>query len=482
MSGTTERTGGSLTATSGPAEGGRRGATAPDSHYRRTVAAWERFASGKDAVSGIRPEILMSWYRCREEYKVDPQLTQAPPAPEQAPHGLEHDTVFAELGGLAALAAQELEMADGLTTVTDGQGRILASWGDDKVLREAEESNLAPWATWSEAASGTNGMGTALESHHPVLVRGPEHWCRGFHDWSCAGAAIRDVVTDEPIAVLNVSRRHGDLPPVVTGWLGQAAGAVYERLHRRARDTGTELVAAFTEARPRVAAPLAALDASGKVVIANEDASILLGVPADAPATDPEHRWIPQVPELRGLAARAAERAQLDHRWTGATHIFDPFTGNDLSVAVRPVLRNGHVIGMLIAGGAAAGERIPAAGAKPPEPRMLPGRVIARRGTRLVVLAAHEIRYAESDGNTIWLVTDPGRLQATTQGLDNLGRQLAGHGFLRVHRRFLVNLRRVREVEQGFKGGLFLITDARARESVPVSRRHAAGLRRVLGV
>jgi DNA-binding LytR/AlgR family response regulator len=53
---------------------------------------------------------------------------------------------------------------------------------------------------------------------------------------------------------------------------------------------------------------------------------------------------------------------------------------------------------------------------------------------------------------------------------------------LRVHRRFLVNLSRVREVEQGFKGALFLVADARTRKTIPVARRHASQLRQALGL
>ena len=63
-----------------------------------------------------------------------------------------------------------------------------------------------------------------------------------------------------------------------------------------------------------------------------------------------------------------------------------------------------------------------------------------------------------------------------------LKRELEGQGFLRVHRRFLVNLRRIREIDQGFKGSLFLVTDMRSHETVPVSRRHAPVLRKALGV
>ena len=154
------------------------------------------------------------------------------------------------------------------------------------------------------------------------------------------------------------------------------------------------------------------------------------------------------------------------------------------------------MIGMLITGGDAAGgdpldaagsrqlipARSPLAPAGPGLPGQLPGRVIARRDESLVVLAMPEIRYAEAAGNIVWLATDQGRLRAAAHGLDHLERDLSGSGFLRVHRRYLVNLRRVREIDQGFKGSLFLITDVRQRESIPVSRRHAPALRRALGV
>ena len=53
---------------------------------------------------------------------------------------------------------------------------------------------------------------------------------------------------------------------------------------------------------------------------------------------------------------------------------------------------------------------------------------------------------------------------------------------MRVHRRFLVNLGRVREIEQGFKGALYLATDTRTRETVPVARRHIPYVRQALGL
>ena len=40
------------------------------------LAAWERFVQGEDHVPGVRPEVAISWHRCREQYRVDPHLTR----------------------------------------------------------------------------------------------------------------------------------------------------------------------------------------------------------------------------------------------------------------------------------------------------------------------------------------------------------------------------------------------------------------------
>ena len=64
----------------------------------------------------------------------------------------------------------------------------------------------------------------------------------------------------------------------------------------------------------------------------------------------------------------------------------------------------------------------------------------------------------------------------------SLEQELGGRGFLRVHRRFLVNLGRVRESEHGFKGALYLATGTRSHETVPVARRHVPQVRQALGL
>src|SRR3954452_6192128 len=224
------------------------------------LAAWERFVQGEDQVPGVRPVVAISWHRSREQYRVDPHLTEAPVAVAKPDHTPEHDVVFAELGFRAAYVAHEVGNLGGVVTVTDATGRILAEWGDQATLARATDSNLAPWFCWSECAAGTNGMGTALEAHGPVPIRGPEHWCQAFHNWVCAGIAVRDVVSREPIAVLNISCWRSQLPGSAGAWLANAVSKTHCTLKRRARDSGAALVAAYTQTRARSGAALAAVD------------------------------------------------------------------------------------------------------------------------------------------------------------------------------------------------------------------------------
>jgi hypothetical protein len=447
------------------------------------LAAWERFVRGEDQVPGVRPVVAISWHRCRERYRVDPHLTEAPIAVAEIDHTPEHDVVFAELGYCAASVAHEVSNLGGVVTITDSTGRILAEWGDQATLARAAAANLAPWFCWSESAAGTNGMGTALEAHGPVVIRGAEHWCQAFHNWVCAAIAVHDVVTREPIAVLNISCWRSQLPAPAGSWLANAVTKTQCLLRKRARDSGAELVASYTQARARSSAALAVVDTAGKVVIADDTASVLLGVPASTPAVDPTLRWNPGLPELIGAARYASRQAARSPDWVGSTQIFTHLADEPTSISIRPVFSRGHLIGNLIWFGVSDGAQMPHAEStgSTGSAGVMPRRLVAVRDNRMVLLHLPEVSFAESEGNDVWLSTDQGRLRAASPSLDKLDAELADVGFLRVHRRYVVNLGRIREVERGVKGELLLVMDDRA-EMVPVSRRNAPAVRRALGI
>jgi sigma-54 dependent transcriptional regulator, acetoin dehydrogenase operon transcriptional activator AcoR len=451
--------------------------------YQAVTAARERFMAGDDRIRGVRPEVATSWYRCREQYHVDPGLSQAPPASAQdessAEHTLEHEIVFAQLGGAAASIATEVESLGGVVTVTDGAGRILTVQGDKDTLRRARESNMAPWSCWSEWATGTNGMGTALEAPGPVLISGPEHWCTGFDEWVCGGVAVRDPVTRDAVAVLDVSAWRAHLPPQAAGWLSKAVAGARAILRQRARDSGAELAAAFAQTRAKSGQAVVALDANGKVVIADEDASLVLGVPARLPAVDPTARWQPGL-DLGHLARQAIKQARLDHEWIGSTQIVTWLSREPWRITLRPVFLADQPIGTLAVFRSEQGDPLER---ELTEPALSPSpRIVGVSGDRMVLLRRPEVRFAEADGNDVWLVTDEGRLQAAVRGIDKLEEELAGGEFLRVHRRFLVNLTCVRAVDRGSRGELSLIVAGAEGDPVPVSRRNVPAVRRALGL
>jgi hypothetical protein len=436
--------------------------------------AWESFTAGEDTVDGVRPEILASWRRCRDQYDVDPRLRSAPGAVERNEHRFEQDVILTKVGGLAALAGREMERDGGIVAVSDGSGRILASYGAPEVRRRAEESNLAPRSAWSERTTGTNGMGTALEVSGAVTVTGAEHWCEGFQGWACAGIAIRDVVTGTPLATIDVSRFGALLPSRVPVWLEKAAASVESDIHRRAVLDGHSVVASF--AGESSEGPLLCLDLGGRAIVGNDAAVALLGMPSGTPMVVPGERWRPEVPELSTVVRWATRESLAQARWRGFARLMVNDTA--MPVSLRPLFADNRLVGLFCEFGQQEGEEYADIAMRPAGPK----RIIGVRDSRLVVLAPSEIRYAEADRNTVWLSTDRGRLQAAVRGLDNVDQALRPYGFCRVHRRFLVNLRRVAEIERGAKGELFLITDPRAPEFIPVSRRHAPRVRRLLGV
>nr|GLK33766.1 hypothetical protein GCM10017611_06090 [Rhodococcus wratislaviensis] len=108
--------------------------------------------------------------------------------------------------------------------------------------------------------------------------------------------------------------------------------------------------------------------------------------------------------------------------------------------------------------------------------------MVGVRENRMVLLRLPEVLFAESDGNDVWLSTDQGRLRAASPGLDKLDHELTHAGFLRVHRQYVVNLNRIREVERREKGELILVMDDHENTMVPVSRRNARAVRLALGI
>lgn len=450
-----------------------------DRAFSRTYAAWERFASGQDDASGVPLSIALSWHRCRDVYRIDPARARPDTVDGDAPTRPVHGRVLAELGALAKtlLVAGE----NRLVMVSDGGGAVVAAWGRGAAERRAPEAGLVPSSAWSEPVTGTNAIGTAIVQRRVCAVRGPEHWSPALHRWSCTGIAVNDPVTAAPLATLTVASWR-EMVAVRSIDLLLATGPLVTALQETASRHGRRIVEAFTDLERRTTGALVALDLTGRIVAANDAARRRGAVPGDYPV-EPPMASREGIASLGSVIPDARDRAREDPAWRGAVSIWSAITDDVETYRVIPVIAGADPIAFLASTDDRAGrvDMLDRAVVASRGPREAPRRVPALgAGGQIVVLHPHEIRYARSDGHVVWLVTDQGPLRASVRGIDHVERDLAGAGFLRVHRCYLVNLGRVRDVV-AVKDRLVLSTGI-DDERVPVSRRHVPSVRHALGI
>jgi two-component system LytT family response regulator len=125
----------------------------------------------------------------------------------------------------------------------------------------------------------------------------------------------------------------------------------------------------------------------------------------------------------------------------------------------------------------AARHRRGGAGAGAPEG--LPPRLPLPTRQGIVLLAPAEISHAQLDGALVTVHTTRGAFLCDLP-LQELVDRLGPHGFVRVHRRALLNLARVVRLEPADTGGFVARTDD--GQAVEVSRQAARELRRSLGL
>ncbi len=79
-----------------------------------------------------------------------------------------------------------------MVILTDLDGLILHSLGDDDFLEKADRVALKPGVVWSEQSKGTNAIGTAIAEQEPTMIHANEHYLRANHFLTCSAAPIFD--------------------------------------------------------------------------------------------------------------------------------------------------------------------------------------------------------------------------------------------------------------------------------------------------
>ena len=176
------------------------------------------------------------------------------------------------------LLHEQIRNTHSMVALTDASGTILLSIGDDDFLSRASRVALAPGANWSEAAKGTNAVGTALISELPTLVHADEHFLHANHFLTCSAAPILDP-RGQVLGVLDVSGDHRSYHQHTMALVKMSARMIENhwlsddcrhglRLHFHSR---VEYIGTLMEG-------ILALDAEGRITGANRGALEQLGL------------------------------------------------------------------------------------------------------------------------------------------------------------------------------------------------------------
>ncbi len=195
----------------GAGSGSRPGFDFADVDPQETSRAWSKFLANRNAPSlpltGVRSVIYQSWVRSNTR-GIKPDQFAAPSLERNTPirkSTYDHAELRRATRASMTQIGELLSGAEAMLILTDADGVILETVGDNSTLTKASKINLSVGGLWSEHASGTNGIGTAIWAGQPVYVHGEEHFCEGMKAWSCAAAPIRDPIDRSIVGVINLS-------------------------------------------------------------------------------------------------------------------------------------------------------------------------------------------------------------------------------------------------------------------------------------
>ncbi|MCD4483113.1 sigma-54-dependent Fis family transcriptional regulator [Chromobacterium vaccinii] len=243
-----------------------------------------RFFAGQPLPGqALPPSILHSWQRCQGL-----GLSAGGRGGERLTDGELRDRRDASADWLeparpALAGLYEQVSAIGLAlVVADRRGLVLDQAGDIGFLDKAERLALTPGMDWSEAARGTNAIGTALAAADSVLVRGAEHYLERNRALSCAASPLFGP-QGQLLGVLDISgpgRKLGEAQRLAL----QAARAQIEarQLEEAARHGWRLTLHADPRWLDSPAASQLVFDGDGRLLAANRAGLALCGLEPDA--------------------------------------------------------------------------------------------------------------------------------------------------------------------------------------------------------
>ncbi|MED3079537.1 sigma-54-dependent Fis family transcriptional regulator [Bacillus wiedmannii] len=222
---------------------------------------WKKFVDeGILDSNRMNERISESWHRCKQA-NVNPHMNKGQKIlssnvfqDQKKKSEIFLDIAIPQLQNMRK-TIDELQM---MALLIDPDGYVLSLSGNQQALKRAKHINFIEGVKWTEAAVGTNAIGTALQIEEAIMISGTEHYSIASHSWSCAAAPIHND-DGKLIGVLDFSCPIEFSHPYMLGMVTSIAHAIERECSIRVHQNELHLIHRFLDV----------IDSDEQVVICN---------------------------------------------------------------------------------------------------------------------------------------------------------------------------------------------------------------------
>lgn len=253
-------------------------------HARLLNQVHNAVMSGSKLPAEPRSVVLRSWQRTLGlGLSADPRPPKAPARIDEVLRRRELSPLRSVIDVLRANLLAVSDTADYLIATSDAEGVVLWREGKREVARHADRIGFVEGALWTEAAVGTNAIGTALSENAPVQLFAAEHFVRNQHPWTCTASPIYDPRDGELLGVIDISGPARTVHPAVLALVQTAARLAEASLWRHHDSQIASLRASAEPHLLRAGNPAMIVDDNGWIAAAT---GVVVGSRVPAPVGD----------------------------------------------------------------------------------------------------------------------------------------------------------------------------------------------------
>lgn len=223
----------------------------------------------------LRPDLMTSWQRSKEALGSPDNVRDVP----QVGLDLLDRHLLEMFQAPLARVSDELDGTGLGLLLADSEGRILQRWTHgNSAAAHLDRLGTVRGAVLSEAAVGTNGVGTVAATGRSVQISGNEHFADIYRSAVCTGSPVRHPLTGRVLAVVTISSRITERAELLRPLTHSIAAQLGQHVMNAERPAARNMLAAFLATSRVQDSPVVAFGPDG-LMMQNQRASRL--TPAD---------------------------------------------------------------------------------------------------------------------------------------------------------------------------------------------------------